>query len=132
MKRSLIYLLPLVIILVILSCKGSKQTEQLYGKWKYIKVEHPNTSDTVSRMELEENIPFIELTKGNKLQINWGGKVLSHGTFKFDGSNIYYTESLPGGKTRQFPFYVSELTGTKIVFETTGEEGSRVTAVKQQ
>jgi uncharacterized membrane protein len=60
----------------------------------------------------------------------WGGKVLSHGKFKTDGKNIRYTETLPDGKTREFPFWVMKLTDKEIVFETMGADGSRVTAVR--
>ncbi len=61
----------------------------------------------------------------------WGGKVLSHGKFSIAGHNINYTESLPDGTTRQFPFWVSKLTDKDLVFETTGVDGSRVTAVRE-
>ncbi len=63
--------------------------------------------------------------------IIWGGKVLSHGKFTTDGRNIRITESLPDGTTRAFPFWVSELTDKQIVFETTGDDGAKVTAVKE-
>jgi hypothetical protein len=42
-----------------------------------------------------------------------------------------YRSNYPGGQTRAFPFYVSELDEKHIVFESMGEGGSKVTAVKQ-
>jgi hypothetical protein len=38
---------------------------------------------------------------------------------------------MPDGKKREFPFVVSKLTDKEIIFETTGKDGSRVTAVKE-
>jgi len=48
-----------------------------------------------------------------------------------DGMNIRYTEILPGGKTRTFPFFVSKITDKDLIFETLGEEGTMVTAMKE-
>lgn len=115
------------------ACKSSINSSELYGKWKYIHVEKPNANppDSVSTLELNAEQPFIEFSPNNTLQIIWDGKVLSHGKFTIDGQDIRYTEKLPGGATRQFPFWVSKLTDKQIIFETSGEEGSRVTAEKE-
>ncbi|SDS38730.1 hypothetical protein SAMN05216490_1064 [Mucilaginibacter mallensis] len=131
MKR---YKLPAVILLLLIAaCKPAVKPENLYGTWKYIKVENPNETppDSVSKSTLQEESPSIRFSKGDSLTIVWGGKILSHGTFVLDGMNIRYTEILPGGKTRTFPFYVSEITDKELIFETLGEEGTRVTAVKE-
>ncbi|WP_428330404.1 hypothetical protein [Mucilaginibacter sp.] len=132
MKKTCISLLP-VLLLLLASCKSAIKTAVLYGKWKYIKVEHPsaNPPDSLSSAELQSQTPSIEFLKSNQYLINWGGKVLSHGKFAVNGMNIQITEDLPDGTTRAFPFWVSELTGTEIIFETKGEEGSKVTALKQ-
>jgi len=61
----------------------------------------------------------------------WGGKVLSHGTYKIDQGNISYTEVLPDGKTRTFPFWIKKLTDKEIVFETKEDDAVRVTARKE-
>jgi hypothetical protein len=45
--------------------------------------------------------------------------------------NIRIKENLPAGTTRAFPFWVSELTDKEIVFATLGQDGSKVTAVKE-
>lgn len=115
------------------ACTAALNTDQLYGKWKYVKVGVPDSSppDTTTRAELEEQKPSIEIKPDGNLTIFWGGKVLSHGTYNLSGKNINYHEALPGGKFRDFPFYVLELTDKQITFETTGEEHSRVTAVKE-
>ena len=125
---------PLILfILVISSCKSSISADDLYGKWKYIKVEKPNAypPDSVSSTVLNKQSPYIQFSTNNTLVIMWGGKVLSHGKFTIEGQNIQYTESLPDGATRKFPFWVSKLTDKDLVFETKGEDGSRVTAVKE-
>jgi hypothetical protein len=125
-------LLFAVVLLLITSCKPSVTTAALTGKWKYVKIEHPNASppDTVKKAELEEAVPYIQFTPEMKYLIVWGGKFLSHGTFTLNGSNMNVKEVLPDGKTRDFVFYVSELTDDKIVFESTGVDGSKVTALR--
>ena len=126
-------LIVVIALFVISSCKQKPiQHEALLGKWKYVKVENPNSHppDSVSATELEIESPYIKFSKDDSMMIWWGGKVLSHGTFKLDGSNIQVKEILDGGKTRDFPFIVSRLTDKDLVFETSGEEGTKVTAVK--
>ena len=135
MPAAIKYQLILIIFIIactLQSCTPPIKPEALYGKWKYIKVEHPNAStpDSLSEQELNANTPYIDFEKPGTLQINWGGKTLSHGTFRIDGSNIWYQEILGNGKKRQFPFIVSKLTAKEIVFETQGDAGSRVTAVR--
>jgi hypothetical protein len=122
----------IVCLLSFTACKPALTPQVLYGTWKYLKVENPNQTppDSVSHDELQQGAPSIKFTTKDSLIITWGGKVLSHGTFTIDKQNISYTEDIPGGK-RKFPFYVSKIDGKNIVFETLGEEGTRVTAVKE-
>ena|SRR5260221_9163077 len=131
MTKQLLYI-TIVALLFFAACKSSINPEDLYGKWKYIKVENPHATppDSVSSSDLQYQAPSIQFSKNNDLVITWGGKVLSHGKFKTDGKNIRYTETLPDGKTREFPFWVMKLTDKEIVFETMGADGSRVTAVR--
>ncbi len=127
--------IPAIILslLFLAACEPAVKPENLYGKWKYLKVESPNANppDTVSTSELKEQAPYIQFTRKDSLLIYWGGQVLSHGIFRIDGRNIQYKETLPDGKTREFPFYVSKLTGQDLVFSTRGSDGSEVTAVKE-
>ncbi|WP_461451265.1 hypothetical protein [Mucilaginibacter sp.] len=126
--------LPVIaLILFITSCKPAIKPADLYGTWKYLKVENPNETppDSVGHNELVAQAPFIKFTKSDSLIINWGGKVLSHGKFNVTGNNINYTEILPDNTTRAFPFYISKIDGKNLVFETLGEHGTRVTAVKE-
>jgi hypothetical protein len=128
------YKLPAIFLLLLLaSCKPFMTPDSLYGTWKYTKVENPNQTppDSVSKSDLQEQVPYISFTKQDSLKIIWGGKLLSHGKFTIDGHNIQYTEILPGGKTRTFPFWVSKITAKDLIFETSGEDGTRVTAVKE-
>jgi hypothetical protein len=133
MKCIKILCLFLVSGLILSSCGPSINAGDLYGKWKYVKVEKPKAHppDSISSAQLATDVPYIQFSAGNTLIIMWGGKLLSHGKFVIEGHNINYTETLSDGATRQFPFWVSELTNKEIVFETQGEEGSRVTAVKE-
>ncbi len=129
--RPLLFIFAFVLVLT--ACKPALTPEKLYGKWKYIKLVSPNASPPIEEPEwkLKADDPSIVFTKNNELTIWWGGKVLSHGTFKVEVPNIVYKEVLPNGTTRQFPFYVSKFEGKEMVFETLGPDGTRVTAVKQ-
>jgi hypothetical protein len=121
------------LLCMITACKPPIKASQLYGKWKYTKVEQPNAEppDSVNSYDLALQAPYIQFSPNNTLIIMWNGALLSHGKFTVDGHNINYTESLPNGATRKFPFWVSKLTGKDLVFETSGKDGSRVTAVKE-
>jgi hypothetical protein len=129
------YTFPAIVVALLFfaSCGNSVKPENLYGKWRYIKVENPNANppDSVSSQDLAKQTPYIQFTKNNDLVIMWGGSVLSHGKFSTESQNIQYTESLADGKTRTFPFWVSKLTNKDLVFETKGADGSRVTAVRE-
>lgn len=126
-------LLLFTITLSFAACKPSASPQDLYGKWKYIRVRNPNanTPDSVGAVTLQSEKPYIQFTQQDSLMINWDGKVLSHGTFKIDGRNIQYTEILADGKTREFPFYIEDFTGKQLIFSTKGADGSEVTAVKE-
>jgi hypothetical protein len=124
------YLFCFVILLS--ACKPTIKPADLYGTWKYIKVENPNETppDSVSHDDLAQQSPYIKFTTTDSLIIIWGGKLLSHGKFTIEGNNIQYKEDMPGGKSRSFPFYISKIDSKNLVFETLGEEGTRVTAVR--
>lgn len=132
MKKP-VYIVLLFWALSFLSCKASISPDELQGTWKYIRVEHPagGPTDTLTADELKANNPSIQFSKNNEYVINWGGKALSHGSFKVDGMNIQLTESLPDGTTRQFPFWVSSFSDNKMIFQNQGEDNSKVTAVKE-
>jgi hypothetical protein len=126
------FFISLVLLLFLASCKSAVKPEDLYGKWKYIKIEHPGSGDPGTPADvLQSESASIEFLKNNEYNIMWGGKVLSHGTFTTDGRNIQIKEKLADRTTRSFPFWVSELTDKEIVFETTGKDGSKVTAVRE-
>jgi hypothetical protein len=126
------YLLLLMFLLPFAACKSSVSPQDLYGKWKYKRVRNPNANppDSVGNMTLFEQKPYIEFTQKDSLLIYWDNKVLSHGTFVIDGSNIQYTEIIPGG-VRKFPFYIERFDGKQLIFSTKGTDGSEVTAVKE-
>ena len=115
------------------ACAGGLSADQLYGTWNYVKIDHPkgDATDTVNNDDLAANKPHIIFKKNNELEIWWGGKILSHGSFKTEAKNIQFTEQLEGRQTRTFPFWVSQLDDKTLIFETLDAEGSRVTAKKQ-
>ena len=121
-------------LFLLASCKQKIKLSpaQLYGKWNYTKVANPNAHppDSVKSEELKIQKPYLLISK-DSLQLWWGGGILSRGTYTLAGDSIVYKEILPGGQTRVFPFIVSRLTEKDIIFETTGEDGSFVTAVKE-
>lgn len=124
-------LLCYVIALCLVSCSSSINPEDLYGEWQYINILNVrNPAESTGDEEIAAQKPSILFTKNKDLVITWGGKLLSHGKFRIDGKMIRYTENLPQGKTREFPFLVSELTEDKLVFETMESEATRVTAKK--
>ena len=132
MIKHAFYLTVLALLFCLAACISSIKPEALYGKWKYTKVEHPNADPPTSLRpeDLQAQSPSIEFLSNNKFVIMWGGKALSQGTFSTVGQNIMIKEDLPGGQSRKFSFLVSKLTDKDIVFETKGDDASRVTAVK--
>jgi len=132
MKKELLAITATIALFTV-ACTGNLDSQKLYGKWNYVKVGVPNSSppDTVTTAELQESKPYIEIKPDGNLNIFWGGKLLSHGTYKISGKNLNVHELLPDGKSRDFPFYVSSLTDKRITFETLDKDGSRVTAVKE-
>lgn len=125
-------LLTAIAALMLSSCIKYVKREDLYGKWKYIKVGNPHVeSDSVSSAQLEMEEPCIMFSKNDSMMIWWGGKVLSHGTYKLDGETIHVKEVLDSAKTRNFNFYILKLEGKNLEFETIGNDGTRVVAVKQ-
>ncbi|MBE9585255.1 hypothetical protein IM792_12410 [Mucilaginibacter sp. JRF] len=133
MAKNIILLINIALLFLLAGCSGNLKPENLRGKWKYVKVFNPeaNPPDSVSTMELEELKPYIEFTSDDRLQIIWGGKTLSKGTYHIEADNIRFKEDLGEGQTREFPFYVSKLTDKEIVFETVGADGSKVTAIRE-
>jgi len=119
-------------VCLILSCKPSVNSAGLYGKWDYIKIEHPtHDRPDIAAAELKQQGASIEFLKDNTFVIMWGGNALSKGKFTAAGDKIQINESLPDGTTRSFAFYITKISDTEITFETKGSENSRVTAVKE-
>lgn len=137
MVRSFIvknkFISGIILLAFFTSCQSAIKPDALYGKWKYIKIENVSVRSTsnVTSEQLEAESPYIQFSKNDSLLINWGGRVLSHGSYKIEGDKIRVKEILADGKTREFPFIVSKLDDKNLVFETTGDDGARVTAVKE-
>lgn len=127
-KRIRFCLVALTVM--VLSCTPSVKQEDLYGTWKYTKVENPNqgTPNAASGDELKENDPSISFSTSDSLKMIWGGKVLSRGTFKLEYPTIAYKEQLPDGTTRNIRFLIKRFANDEIVFETMEADAVRVTA----
>lgn len=125
--RACIYIM---LVLFVCSCKQEIKPEALYGKWKYIKIQNTleNPLDTVSADEMNAADPSISFSTNNDLVIMWEGVVLSSGKFRIEGNDIQYTENLPDGSQRSFPFFIRKIDKENFIFETKGRDGTRVTA----
>lgn len=119
-----------LIFVLCASCTNSIKPEELYGRWNYINVDNTNPQDTLPNGELELQSPAIIFNDKNDLIIEWGGKKLSSGKFRMEGQMIRYTEDLPGGRTREFPFLIKSLNDTELVFQTMEQNVTTVTARK--
>ena len=126
-------LLTAIVALLLASCVKIVKKEEIVGKWKYLKVGNPHiSSDSISESQLEMDAPYIVFSKNDSMMIWWGGKVLSHGSYKLDGATIHVKEVIDSTqKTRDFNFYILKLEGKDMEFETIGNDGTKVTAVKE-
>ncbi|WP_411272977.1 hypothetical protein [Daejeonella sp.] len=117
-----------IVLLVLTSCSNTIKPEELYGRWNYIKVDNSNLQDTLPDGELELQSPAIIFSNNRDLIIEWGGKNLSSGKFRMEGKIIRYTEDLPRGQKREFPFLIKSLNSKELVFQTMEESPTTVTA----
>lgn len=120
-----------LLVLLFSACSDPIQPAELYGKWKYVKVDNANPQDSLPDGELELQSPAIIFTTNNDLIIEWGGEKLSSGKFRMDGKMIRYTEDLPGNRKREFPFLIKSLSNTELVFQTMEQSSTTVTARKE-
>lgn len=114
------------------SCSGSIEQKDIYGRWNYIKVVNADPEDITSDLELKQASPAIIFTETNDLIIEWGGKQLSKGKYKLDGKMIRYTESLAGGRTREFPFLINQINEKELIFQTMEKNYTIVTAIRKR
>lgn len=112
------------------ACTRSVKDEDVYGVWQYIKVENPNQGDITPDEELKENDPSIRFSEGNKLEMIWGGKVLSKGTYHIEYPVINYEENLKEQGSRKIKFLIKKLEDDILVFQTMEADAVRVTARK--
>ncbi len=132
LKNKLLVIIACIGI-TLAACESSIKPGDLYGKWKYVKIENLDirSNTNVTSEELESESPYIQFSKNDSALIWWGGKVLTHGSYRIEGNQIMFKEILPAGKTREFPFIVSKLDDKNLMFETTGDDAAKVTAVKE-
>lgn len=121
-----------ILIILCSSCTDNVKPAELYGRWNYVKVDNTNPQDTLPEGELKLQSPAIIFNNKQHLVIEWGGKILSSGKFRIEGKMIRYTEDLPGGQKREFPFLIKSLNEKELVFQTMQQSATTVTAVKDQ
>ena len=129
-EMKVIVFAVIIIYSVFSSCSKSISPEELYGRWKYIIVTNSTAEENLTDSEIREQDPSITFSKNHDLVIEWGGKRLSYGKFRMEGRMIRYTETLGGNRTRDFPFLITKLTGSELVFQTMKQEFTTVTAEK--
>lgn len=124
-------ILFVILCLVLSGCLNSIKIEKLYGRWKYISVINSNPEENLTSDEIRQQAPSIIFSKNQDLVIEWGGKRLSYGKFRMEGRMIRYTETLGGNRTREFPFLITKLTDSELVFQTMEQNYTRVKAKKR-
>ncbi|MDP9081886.1 MAG: hypothetical protein M3O71_31110 [Bacteroidota bacterium] len=130
--RNLKFLALLIFTTYVTGCKPSVNLGGLYGKWDYIKIEHPKgDSPDLQADELKRQGASVEFLKDSTYVIMWAGKPLSHGKFVAAGDRIIINEELPDGTKRSFPFYITKASDKELVFETKTGTNAKVTAVKE-
>ena len=121
-----------IVLIVLTSCSNTIKPEELYGRWNYVKVDNANPQDTLPDGELELQSPAIIFNNKQDLIIEWGGKTLSSGKFRMEGKMIRYTEDLPDGQKREFPFLIKSINEKELVFQTMEQSATTVTARKER
>lgn len=119
------------LLLFIAACKPSVTSEALYGKWKYTNLESKKDNPATIQYKLKAQQPTIEFTRKDSLIMVWGGSVIAYGKFRTNGNKIMFNQEYEGGQKYEFPLFVDELSDKQIVFETKGEDATKVTAVRE-
>ena len=122
--------LILALLIMFSGCTRSVENKYIYGVWQYVKVENPNQGQVTPSEELKENNPSIQFSEGNKLEMIWGGKVLSEGTYHIAYPVINYEEDLKEKGSRKIKFLIKKLEDDILVFQTIEADAVRVTARK--
>jgi hypothetical protein len=66
MTKHAIYIPAILVLFLFAGCKSSIKPEDLYGKWKYTKIEHPNADPSeMPAAQLQSESPSIEFLKDN-------------------------------------------------------------------
>ena len=73
MIKQFIFASAILLICFLAACKSSINADDLYGKWKYIKVENPRATppDSISHDELIQQAPYIQFSKNNPKQVSF-------------------------------------------------------------
>jgi len=130
MSKILSWCILWLAVIAISGCSRSVKNEEMHGVWKYIQVENPNQGTITPAEEIEANEPSIRFSPGNKLEMTWGGKVLSEGTYRIAYPVIEYRENLKEKGSREIKFLIKKFEDNVLVFQTMEADAVRVTARK--
>src|ERR1700684_3484294 len=84
------YILSGAFIVLLYSCKSSITADQLYGRWKYIKIEIPSAPQYNEAVKSNLADPTsIQFLKDSTVDILSPSQAQFHGHFVTDGYNIH-------------------------------------------
>ena len=128
--KSVLPIFLLFFVISITGCNYFTSEKDIIGEWKYMEIEtlHEDPKDKISSKELQKLSPSIIFSEQGDLKIIWDEKMLSTGKYVLEGNIIRFTEKLPDGKTRQFPFLIVEINDQTLKFQTMVQDATIVTA----
>ncbi|MDB5013734.1 MAG: hypothetical protein JWQ25_1936 [Daejeonella sp.] len=130
-----LYIITLLSLLMLCNgCNYFTSEKDILGEWKYIDIKnlHGDPKDEISSEELKNLSPSIIFSSQGDLKIMWDNKLLSSGKYVLEGNIIRFTENLPEGKTRQFPFLILDIDDHTLKFQTMVQDATTVTAERKK
>lgn len=128
-----IKIFSIIVALFISSCNSSVNSENLIGKWVYVKVEFTNQNPVIvqEKLDLKDKNPHIIFNENGSAVIYSSGNVISKGKYVLENKIIRYEETLQDGQKRKIPFLIKELNQNKLIFESMEQDVKRITAEKE-
>jgi hypothetical protein len=131
MLKHCFYILTFLTICLLVACKPAVTPDQLYGRWKYTKIEIPTapqyTDDAKSYLVDPTSIQFL---KDSTVEIITPSQVQFRGHFTDDGYNLHVNGKYNDGSTAKMELWVMKLTKKEFVFKIDGQNPWIVTTVK--
>ncbi len=125
------YVLTLFIICVFTACKPSVPADQLYGRWKYTKIDIPSApQETEAAKSYLVDPTSIQFLKGSTIEIITPSHVQFRGHFTNNGYNLHVNGKYNDGSSAKMELWVMKLTQKEFVFKIDGQNPWIVTTVK--